>query len=91
MIKIHITVLQGEQQLNWPSGGSVRLWSFRLGFDSESGQTNTLKLVFTASLLDAQHERDGVKNKTAKALVTVEKAFVGISQFWCGRQVAGNS
>ena len=28
-----------------------------LGFDSESGQPMTLKLVFTASLLDVQHLR----------------------------------
>ena len=32
------------QQLRWPSGKSVRLWSSRLGFDSESGQTNDFKI-----------------------------------------------
>ena len=26
--------------LRWPGGENVRLWSCRLGFDSESGQTN---------------------------------------------------
>ena len=31
----------------------------------------TLKLVFTASLLDAQHERDSVKNKPASLLVII--------------------
>ena len=29
-----------DSQLRWPSGKSVRLGSCRLGFDSESGQTN---------------------------------------------------
>ena len=29
----------------------------------------TLKLVFTASLLDAQHQRDSVENKLASRLV----------------------
>ena len=38
-------------QLRWPSGKSVRLGSCRPGFDSESGQPMTLKLVFTASCL----------------------------------------
>ena len=31
-------------QLRWPSGKSVRLWSYSLGFDSESGQTNDFKI-----------------------------------------------
>ena len=35
--------------------------SVDLGFDSESGQTNDFKLVFTASLLDVQHLRDSVE------------------------------
>ena len=34
----------------------VCLWSCRLRFDSESGQTNDLKLAFTAFLLDVQHK-----------------------------------
>ena len=42
----------------------------------------TLKLVFIASLLDAQHQRDSVKNKPASLLVVpLGKAFSGISQF----------
>ena len=31
-------------QLRWPSGESVRLGSCRLGFGSESGQTNDFKI-----------------------------------------------
>ena len=52
----------------------------------------TLKLVFTASLLDAQHLRYSVENKPASLLVVpLGKAFNGISPSWCGRQMAGNS
>ena len=50
----------------------------------------TLKLVFTVSLLDAQHERDSVENKPASLLsVPLGKALSGIPLSWCGRQVAG--
>ena len=50
------------------------------------------KLVLTASLLDTQHERDSVKNKPASSLVVpLGKTRSGISLFWCGRQMAGNS
>ena len=39
----------------------------------------TLKLVFTASLLDAQHLRDSVENKPASLLVVpLGKALSGI-------------
>ena len=52
----------------------------------------TLKLVFTASLLDAQHYRDSEENKPASLLVVPPgKALSGISPCWCGRQMAGNS
>ena len=52
----------------------------------------TLKLVFTASLLDAQHLRDSVENKPASLLVVpLGKALSGIPPCWCGRQMAGNS
>ena len=38
----------------------------------------TLILVFISSLLDAQHQRDSVKNKPASLLVVpLEKAFGG--------------
>ena len=39
----------------------------------------TLKLVFAASLLDAQHERNGVENKSASLLVVpLGKSLSGI-------------
>ena len=46
----------------------------------------TLKLVglFTVSPLDAQHERDSVKNKPASLqVVPLERALSGISTSWC--------
>ena len=50
------------------------------------------KLVFTASLLDAQHLRDSVENKPASLLVVpLGKALSGIPPSWCGRQMDGNS
>ena len=49
------------------------------------------KLVFTASLLDAQHGRDSVENKPASLLVSLEKALSAITPSWCGKQMAGNS
>ena len=49
----------------------------------------TLKLVFTASLLDAQHHSDSVKNKPASLLVPLGKAISGIPAFWCGRHMSG--
>ena len=33
-----------KNELRWPSGKSVHLGSCRLGFDSESGQTNDFKI-----------------------------------------------
>ena len=52
----------------------------------------TLKLVFTASLLDAHHQRDSVKNKPASLLVVpLGKALSGIPPFWCGGQMVSNS
>ena len=51
-----------------------------------------LKLVFAASLLDAQHERDSVDNKPASLLVVpLGSALSRIPPSWCGRQMAGNS
>ena len=48
----------------------------------------TLKLVFTASLLDA---RDSMKNKpTSSLVVPLGKALSGITPSWCGRQMTGN-
>ena len=52
----------------------------------------TLKFVFTAFLLDAQHERDSMENKPVSLLVVpLEKALSGVSPCWCDRQMAGNS
>ena len=52
----------------------------------------TYKLVFTASLLDVQHLRDSVENKSASLLVVpLGKALSGIAPSWCGKQMAGNS
>ena len=52
----------------------------------------TLKLVFTASLLDAQHYMESVENKPASLLVApLGTALSGILPSWCGRQMAGNS
>ena len=49
----------------------------------------TLKLVFTAFLLDAQHLRDSMKIKPVSLLVVpLGKALSGIPPFWCGRQMA---
>ena len=43
----------------------------------------TLKLVFTASLLDARHYRDSVKNKPAGLLVVpLGKVLTGIPPSW---------
>ena len=52
----------------------------------------TLKLLFTTSLLDAQHYRDSGENKPASLLVVpLGEALSGIPPSWCGRQMAGNS
>ena len=55
-------------QIRWPSGENIGLWRCRFGFASESAQPMTVKLVFTASLLDVQHQSDCVKNKPASLL-----------------------
>ena len=52
----------------------------------------TIKLVFTASLLDVQHYTKSVENKPASLLVVpLGKALSGIPPSWCGRQMDGNS
>ena len=46
----------------------------------------TLKLVFTASLLDAQHQRDSGENKPASLFVVLLGKTLGeIPPFCCGR------
>ena len=62
------------------------------GLMSSRVKPMTFKLVFTAFLLDAQHQRDSVWNKpTSLLVVPLEKALCGIPPFWCGRQMVGNS
>ena len=49
----------------------------------------TLKLVFTAFLLDAQDYRECVKIKTVSLLVVpLGKALSELPPSWCGRQMA---
>ena len=63
-----------------------------LGLISSRVIPMTLILEFTASLLDAQHERDSVENKQVSLLVVpLRRAVIGITPSWCGRQMAGNS
>ena len=51
----------------------------------------TLKLVFTASLLDIQHQRDIKENKPASLpVMLLGKALNRVPLSWCDRQVAGN-
>ena len=46
------------------------------------------KIVFTASLLGAQHNRDSVENKPASFLVvSLSKALNRLLPFSCGRQM----
>ena len=49
-------------------------------------------MVFTASLLGAQHIRDNVENKPASILVvSLGKALNGMPSFLCSRQMVGPS
>ena len=49
-------------------------------------------MIFTASLLGAQHKRDCVANKPASLLVvSVGKALKGMPPSLCGRQILGRS
>ena len=66
--------------------------SVDLGFISlvESYQKTFKKMVFTTSLLDAQHITDSVENKAASLLVvSLGKALNGIPPSLCGRQMVG--
>ena len=53
--------------------GASASGSVDLGFDSELGQTMTLKLLFTASLLDVQHLRDSVEKASKFTCCAVGK------------------
>ena len=60
--------------------------------DGGVGKSLVMNRFIIASLFDAQHERDSVKNKPASLLVVpLAKALSGIPPSWCGRQMAGNS
>ena len=49
-------------------------------------------MVFTASVLGTQHEKDSVKNKPASLLdMSLGKAFNGMPSSSCGRQMVGPS
>ena len=49
-------------------------------------------MVFTASLLGAQHKRDSVENKPVSlVVVSLGKTLNGMPLFSCGRQVVGPS
>ena len=69
-------------QLKWPSGKCVRLGSCRLGLIPSGVKPMTLKLVFTASQLDAQHLRDSVKNKPASLFVVPYGKALGVVDRW---------
>ena len=65
--------LSTDQMAEWyraSASGSVDL-----GFDSDSGQTNDLKIgIHAASLLDVQHERDSVEKAGKFACCAVGKS-----------------
>ena len=68
--------------------------SVDLGFISqvESYQKTLKKMVFTAFLLGAQHNRDSVENKPTRLLVvSLGKALNGMPPFSCGREMVGPS
>ena len=68
--------------------------SVDLGFISqvESHQKTFKKMVFTASLLGALHNRDSVENKPASLLVvSLGKTLSRTPPSSCGRQVVGPS
>ena len=69
------------------------LQSVDLGLISQvESYQKTSKMVFTASLLDAQQNRDSVENKPESLLVvSLGKALNGMPPSSCGRQVAGRS
>ena len=56
------------------------------------GALITAKIVFTPSLLSAQHRRDNVKNKLVRLLVvSLSKALNGMPPSLCGKLVVGPS
>ena len=87
---------QTSSKINWRDSIVVRAsasQSVDLGFISQvESYQKTLKMVFIASLLGAQQNRDSVENKPASLLVvSMGKTLNGIPQSLCGRQVVGPS
>ena len=67
--------------------------SVDLGFVSQvESYQKTLKMVFTTSMLGAQHNKHSMENKPASLLVvSFGKAVNVMPPFSCGRQVVGPS
>ena len=64
---------------NWAMRLPKIFYSVDSGLISSRVKPMTFKLVFTASLLDAQHQRDSLKNKpTSLLVVPLGKALSGI-------------
>ena len=71
-MKFPATPMADSDGLNRADGRVVKVSASRaedLGLIPSRVKPMTLKLLFTASLLDAQHERDSVENKPASLLV----------------------
>ena len=83
-----------DTTINKSDGRMVRAFTFGVVDSSlipNPVKSMTLKLVFTASLLDAQHNRDSVENKSASLLVVrLEKKIIGIPSSKSDRQMADN-
>ena len=63
------------------------LQSVDRGFISQvESYQKILKMVFTASLLGSQQNRDVVKNKPACLLVSLDKTLNGTTPSLCGRR-----
>ena len=79
--KIHFKNHNLKKELNSSDGLVVRVYASRavdLSLILSRVKPMTLKLIFTASLLDAQHSRDNVENKPASLLVPLERHLVGL-------------
>ena len=57
------------QQLKWPSGKAPAYGVEYMGLIPNRVKLMTVKLVFTAYLLDVQHQRDSEENKLASLFV----------------------
>ena len=90
-IKFYIKIANALMRLQKPNGklqNKLRqgLKTFArvvdLGLILSRVKLTTLNLVFTASLLDAQHLRYSVANKPASLLVALGTALTGIPPSW---------